>query len=233
LESRAFDKMSKVYFLKKSFLIYFYLPLLLCLIGYVVIFAVFYPIVSPAISSVGLMITSDTSKTPEITSIFEEKNQDSLDVKTVKEKDVVMPTYGTHYAQIEIPSMSVSANLYFGDSSAVLKKGVGQYIGSSIPGYGRPLLIGGHNNGAFNVLQHIKTGDIVTITTNYGIYRYKITGTKIADQSDKTAYNLSQKKEQLILYTCYPFNTLGLTTKRYFVFGDKISGPDIVSEPLE
>ncbi|MDF2568387.1 MAG: hypothetical protein K0R90_1843, partial [Oscillospiraceae bacterium] len=42
------------------------------------------------------------------------------------------------------------------------------------------------------------------------------------------AYDLSQKKEQLILYTCYPFNTLGLTSKRFFVYADKISGPQIV-----
>lgn len=225
--------MSKFSFSHKGAAVYLYLPFLLSLAGYIIIFAAVFPLLFPALSSLGMMISDDASSAPETVSIFEQKNSELLNVDTVKEKDIVMPVYGMHYAKLEIPSVSVAADLYFGDGSAVLKKGVGQYIGSSLPGYGRPLLIGGHNNAAFNGLQHVKTGDIVVITTNYGIYKYKVTETKIADQSDKSAYNLFQEKEQLILYTCYPFNTLGLTNKRFFVFADKISGPEIVSEPLE
>ncbi len=188
------------------------------------------PFVVPVISSMNLIISeSKMDHSSRLESIFKDGN-DLENLEVVNEKEIVMPTYGTHYARLEIKSASVSTDLYFGDSSAVLKKGVGQYIGSFIPGCGRPLLVGGHNNSAFNSLQFVKKGDIVTITTNYGIYKYKITSTRITDHKDKSAYDLSLQKEQLILYTCYPFDTLGLTSKRFFVYGDKISGPAIVSD---
>ncbi len=105
--------------------------------------------------------------------------------------------------------MEISADLYFGDSNKVLKKGLGQYIGSFIPGYGKPLLI--NNNGQFSQIEKCPGGDIVTITTSYGVYQYQVTGMQIAASTDKSAYDLGQNKEQLILYTCYPFDTLGLT----------------------
>lgn len=225
--------MSKPSFLGNGVAVYFYLPLLLCAAGYIVLMAAVFPLLSNALSSLGLFTSDGAFGTLKTQTIFEQKDYSALNVEIVYEKDIVMPTYGTHYARLTIPSLSVAVDLYYGDSSAVLKKGVGQYIGSSLPGYGRPLLVGGHNNGAFGGLQHVKTGDIVTIATNYGIYSYRVTGVKIADCFDKSAYNLQQEKEQLILYTCYPFNTLGLTDKRFFVYADKVSGPRIVSEPLE
>lgn len=224
--------MSKSSSMKRRFG-YFLLPFFLSLIGYIVVIVTVFPLVSPLISSMGLVITTaESTDGSEVSSIFEPK-PDLAEKDTVNEKDIVMPVYGTHYAKLEIPEVSVSVDLYFGDSDKVLKKGVGQYIGSSLPGYGRPVLIGGHNNGAFNALQRVKVGDIVAITTSYGVYQYRVTGTSVADQSDKSAYDLSQDKEQLILYTCYPFNTLGLTNKRFFVYGDKISGPEIVSDLLD
>jgi|LSQX01.1.fsa_nt_gb sortase A len=219
-------------FIKKGAMVYLYLPLLLCTIGYIIMYIVLYPIVRPVLSSMNLIISENKPDySSKITSIFKDEDAGFLDSETVNEKDVVMPTYGTHYARLEISSVSIKTDLYFGDSTAVLKKGVGQYIGSSIPGYGKPLLIGGHNISAFRALQHVKKGDTVVITTNYGVYKYEITGTKVADHRDKKAYDLSQEKEQLILYTCYPFNKLGLTSKRYFVYADKVSGPRIVSAP--
>ena len=73
-------------------------------------------------------------------------------------------------------------------------------------------------------------GDIVTITTSYGVFEYQVTDMQVKSSTDKSAYDLKQDKEQLILYTCYPFDMLGLTPNRYFVYADKISGPSIVSE---
>ena len=140
-----------------------------------------------------------------------------------------MPQYGTHYARLQIGDAGIDADLYFGDGPEILKKGVGQYMGSFIPGSGKPVMISGHNNGAFHKLQKVAEGDTITITTNYGVYEYRVTSMSVHKESDKTAYDLRQQNEQLILYTCYPFDMLGLTSNRYFVYADKISGPSIVS----
>ena len=37
--------------------------------------------------------------------------------------------------------------------------------------------------------------------------------------------HLSRTDENLILYTCYPFDSLGYTPFRFFVYADYVSGP--------
>ncbi len=215
----------------KKVMVYVYMPLFFCLLGYGVLYFTLMPVLSPVLASLNLLISDHTPDyASSVQSIFDGQAGESAEAATVSEALVEMPTYGTHYANLEISSASIATDLYFGDSSAVLKRGVGQYMGSSLPGYGKPLLIGGHNNGAFGQLQYVAVGDTVMITTNYGVYRYRVTETRVAVSTDKNAYDLNQEKEQLILYTCYPFNTLGLTSQRYFVYADKVSGPVIVSE---
>jgi sortase (surface protein transpeptidase) len=79
----------------------------------------------------------------------------------------------------------------------------------------------------FNGLKNVSKGDVVKISTSYGNYKYTVTGTKLTTDEDKSAYDLNSKKENLILYTCYPFDSIGLTNKRFFVYAEKTSGPTI------
>ena len=88
-------------------------------------------------------------------------------------------------------------------------------------------IIAGHNHTFFHTLGKAKPGDKIQIDTNYGKYVYQIKKAQIRNASDTSAYNLQSKKENLILYTCYPFNEIGLTAQRYYVYADMISGPKI------
>ena len=110
-----------------------------------------------------------------------------------------------------------------------MDKGAGSYIGGSIPGAGDTVLIGAHDTTYFKGLEQVKKGDVFVFTTEYGIYRYKVSKTAIFDKGKyDEAYNLQQNKEQLVLYTCYPFGVLnGDKSQRMFVYLDKTSGPDI------
>lgn len=222
----------------KKVMAYILMPLLFCVAGYGILYFALSPIVSPYLQSFDLFLSAggmdSANSAADVPYVFDEKTSVKMSAgDTVDEKQVQMPAYGALYAKFEIDNASISAGLYFGDNSACLKKGLGQFYGSSIPGYGKPILIGGHNNGTFNRLQYVKAGDIAKITTNYGVYQYKVTDTRIAQSTDKTAFDLKQNDEQLILYTCYPFNTLGLTSERYFVYAEKIAGPVIVSDSQE
>ena len=89
----------------------------------------------------------------------------------------------------------------------------------------RTILLAGHNNTFFNDLQHAEAGATVTITTHYGVYTYEVTGTEILDYQDETAYDFTRTDENLILYTCYPFDALGFTPNRFFVYAKYVSGP--------
>ena len=74
------------------------------------------------------------------------------------------------------------------------------------------------------VLKNAKAGQEITLKTGYGDYKYKIRETAVRDSLDTTAYDLSADYENLVLYTCYPFDEVGLTDKRLFVYADFTDG---------
>lgn len=141
---------------------------------------------------------------------------------------ITYPTEGDRYATITISGTNVDAPVYYGDTNKILNQGVGTYIengGAGLPGEGKTILLAGHNNTFFNDLQHVEDGATVTITTHYGVYTYEVTDTKILDYQDTSAYDFSRTDENLILYTCYPFDALGFTSDRFFVYARYVSGP--------
>ena len=129
-----------------------------------------------------------------------------------------------------IEECGIDVPLFFGDDDVALRNGVGIYAGSFIPGYGGTILIAGHNNTYFNGLKNASKGQIVKIKTSYGNYQYRINDIAVKKATDGSAYDLSAPRENLIMYTCYPFDELGLTPWRCFVYGEFVSGPQVVDK---
>ncbi len=150
--------------------------------------------------------------------------------ETVPSSLIKYPTHGTKYAEITITDEEsvYVCPLYFGDSKSILRKGVGQYMGSHFPGEGKTIITSAHNNSYYNCLQYLEIGDTVTLETNYGTYIYEVTETAIKPNTDKSALNLTAEEENLVMYTCYPFDQRGLTSKRYFVYTKLVSGPRVL-----
>ena len=87
-------------------------------------------------------------------------------------------------------------------------------------------MISAHNTKQFEPLQYIEKGDIIEITTGYGDFKYQVDDIQILLATDINAYDMQKEEEQLIMYTCYPFERLSTRHKyRYFVYCSKISGP--------
>ena len=64
----------------------------------------------------------------------------------------------------------------------------------------------------------VSPGDFVT-------YTYTVEECKVLEYNDTSAYDFTRTDENLILYTCYPFDALGFTSQRYFVYASYTSGP--------
>ena len=77
------------------------------------------------------------------------------------------------------------------------------------------------------MIDRIEIGDVIKITTSYGVYKYKVSDLKVLDKDEYSSIQISDKQEKLIYYTCYPFTSFGDISTRYFVFADYISGPQI------
>ena len=110
-----------------------------------------------------------------------------------------------------------------------LKLGAGQYMGSSIIGYGGTTMICAHVNKQFANLHNVEVGDTVQIRTAYGVYIYEVKYVGVHKASDKTVYDLAREDENVVMYTCYyQMTALGSVKMRYFVCADLVSGPMIV-----
>lgn len=216
-------KKNKIHKNVKKFLI---VPVIMSAAICLISAAIAFPLLSDAAALSNLLLSDkqvDYSKSFENIFVPTTNDEDTVDAS-----DVEFPSVDKQFGELKIKDRNVNTKLFFGDGSIPLQNGVGVYAGSFIPGYGKTILVAGHNNTFFNGLKNVKNGDIISIATSYGNYKYKIRDTKILNADSKKVYDLNKKEENLILYTCYPFDTLGLTEKRFFVYADKISGPKIV-----
>lgn len=110
----------------------------------------------------------------------------------------------------------------------VLKRGVAQAKGTSLPGEKGTTFIFAHSSGLpweltrFNTiflkLGELSSGDEIEIVRNGKVIKYKVTDKKEVDPTD-VQYLLNTKKDQLILQTCTP---IGTSLKRLLVFAEEV-----------
>lgn len=200
-------------------------PLAFSVIGYLVIYLVFGSIIDPLAGAWNLITGGDKVHGDEDLTV----NRLDGYTETVPSSLIKFPNFGDIYGRLSIPSADIlDAPVYYGDDEKLLKKGICQYNGSLYVGSGSTVLLSGHNNTYLHTLGNAQVGDTVTFSTQYGDYVYEIESTAIMNHKDSAAYDLSADYENLVIYTCYPFNTLGLTAKRYFVYCKYVSGPRIL-----
>lgn len=137
----------------------------------------------------------------------------------INNHNVFRPFYGEKFATIKIDSIGLEQPIFEGDDDVVLKKGIGHYRGSTLPGENGNVLLAGHRdmeNSGFLELENISLGDEVVIATNWGKFHYKVSDIYITDPNDMNPGKISDT-EKLTMYTCYPFNYLGSAPQRYIV----------------
>lgn len=166
--------------------------------------------------------------------VIVEAQDETEDVQTETEPEetqkqvVEEPNIGDQYGQLVCQRLNINSPVYFGDNSDVLLQGIGTYPVSWIPGCGHTTLLSGHNNMHLATLGDAQVGDEFTLTTDYGTYEYRVSDIKIVAETDIEACHLDSDTEQVVIYTCYPFYRIsGRRTERFFVYLEKISGPEI------
>ena len=197
---------------KKRIISYVFVPVIMAVLGYGIIFVAARPVISLA-SSVFNMVLSKTMPnfSSELESVYDENAKVQKD-GIINKSDIVFPGYEVRYGELICDRLNMDVKVFWGDTDRVFKEGAGQYIGSFLPGF-------------------VKNGDVFVLRTNYGEFQYRVTETKIADAKDSEVFFDNSDKEQLILYTCYPFGALiGIKDQRFYVCAEKIAGPVISEE---
>lgn len=102
-------------------------------------------------------------------------------------------------------------------SDELLKKNVGCYPGTLLPGEGGGILLSAHRDRHFRPLENLKNGAEIIVTTAKGKFVYKVERMQVVEKDDQQAFK-TFTEETLMLSTCYPFRYVGAAPKRYLVF---------------
>lgn len=146
-------------------------------------------------------------------------------ITPVLEGDVLLnyPVYGSKYATIKIPSINVELPVYYGSSYNILKSGIAHDDSSYFPGEGGSVIMAGHNFRTFLAdLPKAEIGDEIVLETTYGTFKYKISNTKIVQETATEEVPVQEEKEILMLYTCWPIHNIGHASQRYVVYADLV-----------
>ena len=136
----------------------------------------------------------------------------------------VVKVPGKAVAILVIPRMDLDMVVVEGTGTEDLKKGPGHYSNTAYPweDHGR-VGIAGHRTtyGApFWSLDELKPGDRITLQTEYGIYNYRVTGTRIIVPSNGSVLAQTEKPT-LVLTTCNPRFS---ASQRLVVLADRVNG---------
>lgn len=153
----------------------------------------------------------------------DETNQDALesDQGEVEILYPVRPKKGDEIGTLIIPALEKEMTIFHGTDEEELKKGVGHYANSVLPGETDNSVLSGHRDTIFRDFGKLEVGDLFNVLTSAGQFTYEIKETRIVDQDDKTII-VPSDHAVLTVTTCYPFNYIGSAPDRYILSADLV-----------
>ena len=122
-------------------------------------------------------------------------------------------------AELIAPQQGISQIVLAGDSGATLAFGPGHSFASNMPDEHGTVMISGHRDTHFHFLQNLKNGERIILKTRSRIHFYTVSKTRVVD---KRTFTLDNGNDELILVTCYPFNSaMAGGSERYLVFAQR------------
>ena len=109
-------------------------------------------------------------------------------------------------AQLSVPELAVKQIVLAGDSGHVLAFAPGHNLNSATPGAAGTVVISGHRDTHFKFLQHLQKGQEIVLHTGERQQVYTVTGRRIVN-ADVTRIDVASGVDELLLVTCYPFNS--------------------------
>lgn len=144
---------------------------------------------------------------------------------------ILYPTYpveGDNIGSLTIPALKRELPILQGTNAKDLKKGVGHFIQSVLPGEEDNCVLSGHRDTVFRQLDKLKIGDQLIVKTSAGTFTYEVEETKIVHADNKTVI-VPTDHATLTMTTCYPFYAIGDAPDRYIVSAELIKSNKLVN----
>lgn len=131
------------------------------------------------------------------------------------------PSEGDNIGSLSIPALKQELTIRQGTGADELKKGVGHFTQSVLPGEKNNCVLSGHRDTVFAKLDKLKIGDQLIVQTSAGTYTYEINRIRIVDKDDGTII-LPADHAILTLSTCYPSYVVDNAPNRYILTADLV-----------
>ena len=116
-----------------------------------------------------------------------------------------IPSIGVSYVILEGHHRATSPD--GGTDDGLLKRGPVHYGLTPLPGAGRPFAVAGHRTtflAPFYKLNQLHRGDVIAVTTPYGVFTYHVVRLTVVEPSDTSV--LLDRGYDLVLTTCNPIS---------------------------
>jgi len=130
---------------------------------------------------------------------------------------------GVPVATLSIPRLHFDETVHQGVAASVLALGPGHYPSTALPGQAGTTAFAGHrvtHTHPFLNINLLRRGDVITVNTRWGRFRYKVYRERIVSPTDVGILN-NVGYQQRLLTACHPPHT---ALKRYVVFARRIVG---------
>jgi sortase A len=133
------------------------------------------------------------------------------------ESSAISSREGDALGRLEIRRIGLSAMIMEGVDDKTLRRAVGHFPGTELPGQRGNFVIAGHRDTFFRPLRNIRLDDEIILTTLHGSYRYRVDSTRVTQAEDMSALDNSDDASNMTLVTCYPFEFVGHAPQRFIV----------------
>lgn len=134
-----------------------------------------------------------------------------------------IPTPGPEQARrLQIAAIDVDSTIVQGDDWEQLKKGIGQHIGSALPGLMGNLVLSAHNDifgEIFRHLDQLAPGDEIVVSTERQSYTYVVSEIRVVEPTEVEVMAQTDYAS-ITLISCYPYL---VNNKRIVVMGDLVT----------
>ena len=113
---------------------------------------------------------------------------------------------GDAVGRLRVPRLGLNVVVVWGTQEATLRKGPGLHRSTRLPGQRGLIYVAGHRTtyqAPFAHLERLRPGNLATVETPYGTFRYEVTGTRIVDDQDLSVL-APTRGEILRLQACHP-----------------------------
>lgn len=134
----------------------------------------------------------------------------------------VRPTVGENIGNLILPAINQVLPIFHGTDEDELRRGIGHFAGSVLPGENDNSVLSGHRDTVFKELGQLEITDQLIVETSAGTFTYEIRETKIVPSNDKSVITPTNSAV-LTITTCYPFDFIGSAPDRYILIADLVS----------